>query len=64
MSLDALTLAPIRIEPDALYTPKMAAYASHRSYKHVVKMLRCGVIKGSRKSGRWLINGRELLKLA
>ena len=53
-----------KIEPDALYTANEAAALVSLHPDTFRRKLRCGLIPGKRRIGRWRIRGAELLKLA
>lgn len=52
------------IEATALYPADEAAKLAHLHPVTLRKKLRCGAIKGKKRSGQWLVLGSELLALA
>lgn len=64
-----MTAAPTQpasrsIEPNAIYTDREAAAILAINVRVMQRKLQAGVIKGSKKTGRWRVRGSALLACA
>jgi hypothetical protein len=55
---------PEPITPDGIYTTADAARVLSMHPESVTRLLRAGVLRGSRRLGRWRMRGADLLKIA